>query len=204
MDRLGARLLLSAGLVLWSLAQILGGLVSSFRQFIAVRGLLAIGESPQFPSCARIVTDWFAQRDRGLPPASGIARAVWERPLPLHFLPFLCSISAGAGCLSPWGSPVWLWASLSTACIEIPSNYVCRPRNWNIFPAQSANGNPCRGGIGGDCLGSVRRGECCAAFLASSTCLGSISPGCPNISRSNGTLASPGPAGSPPFPSLVE
>jgi sugar phosphate permease len=69
-DRLGARLVLSAGLLLWSLAQILGGLVSSFRQFLAVRGLLAVGESPQFPSCARIVTDWFAQRDRGL--ATGI------------------------------------------------------------------------------------------------------------------------------------
>jgi sugar phosphate permease len=69
-DRLGARVVLSAGLVLWSLAQILGGLVSSFRQFLAVRGLLGVGESPQFPSCARIVTDWFAQRDRGL--ATGI------------------------------------------------------------------------------------------------------------------------------------
>ncbi len=69
-DRLGARLVLSAGLVLWSMAQVLGGLVSSFRQFLAVRGLLGVGESPQFPSCARIVTDWFAQRDRGL--ATGI------------------------------------------------------------------------------------------------------------------------------------
>jgi len=69
-DCLGARLVLSAGLILWSLAQVLGGLVSSFRQFLAVRGLLGVGESPQFPSCARIVTDWFAQRDRGL--ATGI------------------------------------------------------------------------------------------------------------------------------------
>src|SRR5215831_21049462 len=33
-DSLGARLVLSAGLVLWSLAQILGGWVSSFRQFL--------------------------------------------------------------------------------------------------------------------------------------------------------------------------
>ncbi|TAM81525.1 MAG: MFS transporter [Acidobacteria bacterium] len=69
-DRFGARLVLSTGLVLWSFAQMLGGLVSSFRQFLAVRGLLGVGESPQFPSCARIVTDWFAQRDRGL--ATGI------------------------------------------------------------------------------------------------------------------------------------
>jgi sugar phosphate permease len=69
-DRFGARLVLSAGLVLWSLAQVLGGLVSSFRQFLAVRGLLGVGESPQFPSCARVVADWFAPRDRGL--ATGI------------------------------------------------------------------------------------------------------------------------------------
>jgi len=69
-DRFGARLLLSAGLALWSLAQILGGMVSSFWQFMGVRALLGLGESPQFPSCARIVADWFGRRDRGL--ATGI------------------------------------------------------------------------------------------------------------------------------------
>lgn len=69
-DRLGARLVLFAGLVLWSFAQVLGGLVSSFRQFLGVRGLLGVGESPQYPSCARVVTDWFGERDRGL--ATGI------------------------------------------------------------------------------------------------------------------------------------
>ncbi|HTV54980.1 MAG TPA: MFS transporter, partial [Terriglobia bacterium] len=71
-DRFGARLVLSAGLILWSLAQVLGGLVSSFQQFLAVRGFLGVGESPQYPSCARIVTDWFAQRDRG------IATGIWN------------------------------------------------------------------------------------------------------------------------------
>jgi sugar phosphate permease len=69
-DRFGARRVLTAGLMLWSFAQILGGLVSSFWEFIGVRGLLGIGESPMFPSCARVVADWFAPRDRGL--ATGI------------------------------------------------------------------------------------------------------------------------------------
>jgi len=69
-DRFGARLVLSAGLMFWSFSQILGGLVSSFWEFIGVRGLLGIGESPMFPSCARVVADWFAPRDRGL--ATGI------------------------------------------------------------------------------------------------------------------------------------
>ncbi|HET7212048.1 MAG TPA: MFS transporter [Terriglobia bacterium] len=83
-DRLGARLVLAAGLVLWSIAQVLGGLVSSFRQFLAVRGLLGVGESPQYPSCARVVTDWFATRDRGL------ATGIWN-----------CSSSLGTAIAAP-------------------------------------------------------------------------------------------------------
>lgn len=83
-DRFGARLVLAAGLVVWSFAQVLGGLVSSFRQFLAVRGLLGVGESPQYPSCARVVTDWFAARDRGL------ATGIWN-----------CSSSLGTAIAAP-------------------------------------------------------------------------------------------------------
>ena len=83
-DRFGARLMLTAGLALWSFAQILGGMVSSFRQFLYVRGLLGVGESPQYPSCARIVTDWFAPRDRGL------ATGIWN-----------CSSSLGTAVAAP-------------------------------------------------------------------------------------------------------
>ena len=69
-DRLGPRLLLTAGLTLWSGAQVLGGLVASFGQFFGARILLGIGEAPQFPAAARVVRDWFNPRDRGL--ATGI------------------------------------------------------------------------------------------------------------------------------------
>jgi sugar phosphate permease len=65
-DRLGPRLLLTMGLSLWSLAQLLGGLVQNFGQFFGARILLGIGEAPQFPTGARVVRDWFNQRDRGL------------------------------------------------------------------------------------------------------------------------------------------
>ena len=87
-DRFGARLLISTGLAVWSLAQTLGGLVSRFWQFMAVRALLGLGESPQFPSCARVVADWFAPRDRGLATGVWNLQAAWERPLQPHFLPF--------------------------------------------------------------------------------------------------------------------
>src|SRR5271154_7149989 len=69
-DRLGPRLLLTLGLSLWSLAQLLGGLVQNFTQFFGARVLLGLGEAPQFPTGARVVRDWFNQRDRGL--ATGI------------------------------------------------------------------------------------------------------------------------------------
>jgi sugar phosphate permease len=69
-DRLGPRLLLGIGMFLWSLAQILGGVIGSFHQFIGARVLLGIGEAPQFPSGARVVRDWFNIRSRGT--ATGI------------------------------------------------------------------------------------------------------------------------------------
>src|SRR6201992_4260857 len=65
-DRLGPRILLTMGLSLWSLAQLLGGLVVNFGEFFGARILLGIGEAPQFPTGARVVRDWFNQRDRGL------------------------------------------------------------------------------------------------------------------------------------------
>ena len=69
-DRLGPRILLTLGLSLWSLAQLLGGLVRGFGEFFGARVLLGIGEAPQFPTGARVVRDWFNQRDRGL--ATGV------------------------------------------------------------------------------------------------------------------------------------
>jgi len=66
-DRVGPRKLLTAGLVLWSLAQAAGGLATNFGQFIAARVMLGIGEAPQFPSAARVVSNWFPLQDRGKP-----------------------------------------------------------------------------------------------------------------------------------------
>src|ERR1700693_5036103 len=65
-DRLGPLTLLTMGLSIWSLAQLLGGLVQNFGQFFGARVLLGVGEAPQFPTGARVVRDWFNPRDRGL------------------------------------------------------------------------------------------------------------------------------------------
>ncbi|WP_237480350.1 MFS transporter [Lichenibacterium dinghuense] len=69
-DRLGARLTLTVGLACWSLGQMLGGIVTSFGEFIGARVVLGIGEAPHFPTCARVSRDWFNIRQRGT--ATGI------------------------------------------------------------------------------------------------------------------------------------
>jgi sugar phosphate permease len=69
-DRLGPRLMLPMSLGLWSIAQALGGVISNFTQFFAARVLLGVGEAPQFPTSARVVRDWFNEKERGL--ATGI------------------------------------------------------------------------------------------------------------------------------------
>lgn len=66
-DRFGPRKMLAGGLMLWSVAQALGGLVIGFWSFVGTRVLLGIGEAPQFSTCVRVVRDWYNVRDRGLP-----------------------------------------------------------------------------------------------------------------------------------------
>ncbi len=118
-DRLGARLLLSAGVVLWSLAQILGGMVSSFWEFMGVRALLGLGESPQFPSCARVVADWFARRDRGL------ATGVWN-----------CSSSLGTALAAPLLTILmvhlgwrWMFILMGLAGLVVGFTFYCLHRD---------------------------------------------------------------------------
>ena len=67
LDRVGPRILLTAGMVVWSLAQIATGLVSSFHGFLATRISLGLGEAPMMPCGVKVMNDWFSVRDRGLP-----------------------------------------------------------------------------------------------------------------------------------------
>jgi len=66
-DKIGPRWLLGAGLVLWSLAQMAGGFAATFSYFVIARIALGIGEAPQFPAAARVVSNWFPARARGTP-----------------------------------------------------------------------------------------------------------------------------------------
>ncbi|MCC2954681.1 MFS transporter [Massilia sp. IC2-477] len=106
-DKIGPRWLLGAGLVLWSLAQAAGGLVSSFGWFVLARIVLGIGEAPQFPAAARVVSNWFPLRARGTP--TGIFNSA--SPLGFALAPL---------CLSPLiAATSWHWAFFVTGALGI-------------------------------------------------------------------------------------
>ncbi|WP_263359712.1 MFS transporter [Acidicapsa ligni] len=67
LDRFGERLVLGAGMFLWSVTQAATGMVSGFTSFFAARVGLAVGESPFVISAVKTVNDWFDVRDRATP-----------------------------------------------------------------------------------------------------------------------------------------
>jgi len=66
-DRVGARWLLGAALFLWSAAQAAGGMALSFTQLLMSRAALGVTEAPAYPSAARVTSQWYHPRSRGLP-----------------------------------------------------------------------------------------------------------------------------------------
>ena len=65
LDRVGTRRVLGVGLVVWSAAQMLTGLVRGFVVFVGLRVLLGLGEAPFYPAGVRSVREWFSEETRG-------------------------------------------------------------------------------------------------------------------------------------------
>jgi MFS transporter, ACS family, aldohexuronate transporter len=72
-DRIGARLGYVLAMVIWSAAHVAHALVTTVGGFIAVRVLLGLGESGNFPASLKAVAEWFPKRERAL--ATGILNA---------------------------------------------------------------------------------------------------------------------------------
>ena len=64
LDRMGARVVLGFGLVVWSAAQLLTGFVRGLPAFLGLRVLLGVGEAPFYPAGVRSVREWFTPRAR--------------------------------------------------------------------------------------------------------------------------------------------
>jgi MFS family permease len=70
LDRFGARITLGIGMCVWSLAQAAIGGMTQLSHLLGARVLLGLGEAPQFPAGAKVVSEWFHPKERGVP--SGI------------------------------------------------------------------------------------------------------------------------------------
>lgn len=93
-DRFGSRLMLGLGMFVWSLAQLAGGLIHSLNQFIVARIFLGLGEAPQFPAGAKVVSEWFAARERGGPTGIFVASSTIA---PMIAPPLLTALLLGFG-----------------------------------------------------------------------------------------------------------
>jgi MFS family permease len=123
-DRIGPRRLFGSGLFLWSLAQAAGGLVHSFGQLFATRIVLGIGEAPQFPSAAKIVSNWFPPRARGIP--TGIF--VSSSPLGSAIAPILLTT------LMLWLSWRWMFVLMGIAGILLSIVWFALYRDPSALP----------------------------------------------------------------------
>jgi len=123
-DKVGPRWLLGIGLVVWSLAQAAGGLASSFGYFVIARIALGIGEAPQFPAAARVVSNWFPPRSRGAP--TGVFNSA--SPLGFALAPLLLSPLIAA--------TSWHWAFFITGALGLVAALVWVALYRDPIPAQ--------------------------------------------------------------------
>ncbi|WP_233859204.1 MFS transporter [Paraburkholderia sp. HD33-4] len=67
LDRFGSRVVLGLGILLWSAAQFAGGFIQTLNQFFYSRLVLGVCEAPLFPAGVKVISEWFAARERGGP-----------------------------------------------------------------------------------------------------------------------------------------
>ncbi|MBB2200836.1 MFS transporter [Gluconacetobacter tumulisoli] len=65
LDLVGARLVGTVAVALWSCAMLLGGMVQNISQFLMTRVLLGVGEAPTFGVGATVVRNWALPKERG-------------------------------------------------------------------------------------------------------------------------------------------
>ncbi|CAB3768029.1 MFS transporter [Paraburkholderia solisilvae] len=71
-DRFGAKKAYAIGMIWWSVATWLTGVVGSIGALLAMRMLLAMGEAPCWPTGAKITAAWFPGKERGF------ATGIWD------------------------------------------------------------------------------------------------------------------------------
>jgi ACS family hexuronate transporter-like MFS transporter len=104
-DRIGTKLGYALSLIVWILSAMAHALAKNTLGFIAARASLGIGESGNFPSAIKVISEWFPQKERALATGifnSGTALGAIIAPLTVPF------IAKSLG---------WQWAFIATGAI---------------------------------------------------------------------------------------
>jgi MFS family permease len=70
LDRLRPRWFIGAAMLVWSLAQMAGGICTSYAQLWISRAAVGAAEAPGYAGAARVTSNWYATTERGLPTAA--------------------------------------------------------------------------------------------------------------------------------------
>jgi sugar phosphate permease len=114
-DRWGERRLFALGTILFSVAQLANGVVSSLWQFFVFRVVLGVGEAPGFMAAARATKMWFKDEEQGLP--TGIwncSSSLGPALAPLLFTPLVLVLGwrgmfMTIGAVGLVFSAIWYW-----------------------------------------------------------------------------------------------
>lgn len=71
-DRFGAKTMYSIAILWWSIATALTGACNKLGTLLGARFLLGVGEAPCMPTNAKITSEWYPKRERGL------ATGIWD------------------------------------------------------------------------------------------------------------------------------
>ena len=125
-DRYGAKIIIGAGIAIWSLATVLTGGAWNVGTLIAMRLVMGLGEASTHPAGARVVREWIPASERGIAnaifisgsyagPALGAMLAAWISDVAGWRTAFFVVGAIGFGWLAAWliwfGSPenvMWL------------------------------------------------------------------------------------------------
>jgi MFS family permease len=119
-DRFGASLVLTCGLLVWSLATIAIGFAGGFVALLLLRMLLGVGESVAFPCTSKLISQ------RVLPENRGVANGVISAGLKLG--PAVGALTAGLVIARFGWRPVF-WALGGASLLWLPAWMIWKPRS---------------------------------------------------------------------------
>ncbi|MBV9812608.1 MAG: MFS transporter, partial [Acetobacteraceae bacterium] len=139
-DRIGPRILLGSGVLLWSVAQALAGLSTNLTTFIWARIGLGIFESPNGPGGAKALSEWFHRRRRGVPIALVFSSGNIGSLIAPPFLTWLMltwgwrTMFMVMGAIGAAYALVWVTVYRSPAATSVPAQDVAAIVSGNLGP----------------------------------------------------------------------